>query len=147
MITTQIHRDGGISLSLLASQRGAYMEVSTEREYLIAMQRVMALMVADPAENTPEGEELARLVAAVDQFEGVRYPLSCCAFAARDCAERLINLFRNLGGLYDLAGAIAWCESPQPLLDGQKPVDMLISDNGAAEVDALVARLRDGVHV
>lgn len=121
--------------------------ITNEREYRAAAKRVFELMVDDPPANSPEGEELARLVAAVDQFEGGRYPISCCAFAAKDCATRLLTLFRDLVGIYDLEGAILWCESNQPLLDGQRPVDMLITDRGAAEVSAVVAKLRDGVHV
>lgn len=122
-------------------------EVNTEREYLIAVQRVFALMVDDPAANTPEGEELARLCAAIDRFEGGRYPITCCAFAAKDAVARIITLLQKLGDVYDLAGAIRWCESPQQLLDGQKPIDMVISEKGAAEVDVVVDRLRDGVHI
>lgn len=122
-------------------------KITNEREYFAAAKRVFELMVDDPAANSPEGEELARLAAAVDQFEGGRYPISCCAFSSRDCAARVLSLFRDLAGLYDLEGAIRWCESHQPLLDGQRPIDMLLSDAGAAEVRAVVARLRDGVHI
>lgn len=122
-------------------------KITTEQEYFTAAKRVFELMVDDPAANTPEGEELARLTAAIDEFEGGRYPITCCAFAAKDTAARFIALFRNLSAIYDLAGAIDWCESPQQLLAGQKPIDLLISEKGAAEVDAVVARLRDGVHV
>jgi antitoxin component HigA of HigAB toxin-antitoxin module len=122
-------------------------KVTNEREYFVAAKRVFELMVDDPAANTPEGEELARLAAAIDEFEGGRYPITCCAFAAKDAVARLAALLRNLGDMYDLAGAIDWCESPQQLLDGQRPIDMVISDVGAAEVDAAVTRLRDGVHV
>lgn len=122
-------------------------EVSSEREYHDAVRRIFDLMVDDPAANTPEGEELARLTAAVERFESERFPISCCAFASKDCAARLLALLRQLGAIYDLEGAAQWCETPQPLLDGQRPVDMLVSDKGAAEVAAVVARLRDGAHI
>lgn len=122
-------------------------KITTEREYFAASKRVFELMVDDPAANTPEGEELARLTAAIDEFEGGHDPLSCCVFSSEDTAARIIGLFRDLIGIYDLAGAIDWCETPQQLLDGRKPIEMLISKEGAAEVDAVVARLRDGVHV
>jgi hypothetical protein len=122
-------------------------KITNEREFLAAAKRVFDLMVDDPAANTPEGEELARLTVAIDQYEGGRYPITCCAFASKDTAARVIALFRNLRGVYDLMAAIEWCESPQQLLDGQRPIDMLISAKGAADVDAVVAQMRDGVHV
>lgn len=122
-------------------------KITNEREYFAAVKRVFDLMVDDPAANTPEGDELARLAAAVDEFEGGRYPITCCSFAAKDCAARMLTVLRDLVGLYDLHGAILWCESHQPMLDGQRPVDMLITERGADEVRAVVAKLRDGVHV
>jgi hypothetical protein len=122
-------------------------ELNSEAELLVAMKRVFDLMVDNPAANTPDGEELARLIAAIDKFEGGRYPVGCCASAAKDCAERMLEVLRHLVGLYELAGAIQWCDSRQPLLDGQRPIDMLITDQGAAQVRAAVAQLHDGVHV
>jgi hypothetical protein len=119
-------------------------DITNEREYRAAAKRVFELMVDDPSASTPEGEELARLAAAIDRYEGARYPISCCAFAAQDCAARVLTLFRDLVGLYDLDGAIRWCESHQAPLDGQRPIDMLITEDGAADVGALVAKLRDG---
>jgi hypothetical protein len=121
--------------------------VTSEREYHEAVKRVFELMVDDPPSNSREGEELARLAAAVERFEAERYPMGCCAFAARDCATRLLALMRKLGELYDIEAATRWCESAQPLLDGQRPVDMLTSEKGAAEVDAVIARLIDSGHV
>lgn len=122
-------------------------DVTCEREYHTAVQRVFELMVIDPAADTREGEELVRLVAAVERFERDRYPMSCCVFASRDCATRLLSVMRSLGAFYDVEHAVQWCETPQPLLDGQRPVDLLITEAGAAEVDAVVARLRDGAHI
>lgn len=121
--------------------------VSNDREYRAALERVFKLMVGDPAADTPEGEELVRLAVAVEKFEAERYPISCCAFAAIECAERLLALLRRLGQLYELERAIRWCESPQPLLEGQRPVNMVMTEKGGAEVDAVVARLLDGTHI
>jgi uncharacterized protein (DUF2384 family) len=104
-------------------------------------------MRIDPVLGTPEGIELNRLVTAVEQFERERYPISCCAFAAKMCAARALNLFRQLGDVYDIEGAVHWCESPQPLLDSQRPIDMLATDSGTAAVFEVVARLRDGVYL
>lgn len=120
--------------------------VRNEREYLVALKRVFELMVDDPPAGSSEGEELARLAAAVEHFESERYPISCCVFAARDCATRLLALMRKLTALYACEDAIRWCESPQPLLDGQRPVDMLATEKGAGEVDSLVNQLIDGTH-
>lgn len=120
------------------------MNICSEREYHSALRRVYELMEIDPAADSQEGAELAQLVAAVEQFEGSRFPMNCCAFAARDCAERLLNLLRKLGALFDLEHAVQWCESPQPSLDGQRPVDMLITDKGAVEVDQVLSRALAG---
>lgn len=121
--------------------------IRNERDYLTAMKRVFELMVDDPPPGSSEGEELARLAAAVEHFESERYPISCCFFAARDCATRLLALIRKLAALYSVEDAIRWCESAQPLLDGQRPVDMVASEKGAAEVDSVVAQLIDSAHV
>ena len=130
---------------------GGALLVTCEREYHTAVQRVFELMVIDPAAGTREGEELAELVAAVERFERARYPISCCVFAARDCTARLLSVMRALGAVYDVEHAVQWCETPQPLLDGQRPVDLLITEAGAAEVDAevdaVVARLHDGAYI
>lgn len=121
-------------------------ELGNEREYHQAVKRVFELMEDDPPPNSERGEELARLAAAVERFEAERFPMTCCAFASRDCAARVLALLRKLGGLYDLESAIRWCESPQPLLDGQRPIDMLSAEKSAAEVDSVVAGLIDGAH-
>jgi hypothetical protein len=122
-------------------------DVSSEREYHSALRRIYELMRADPAPSTPEGEELTLLVAAVERFEGKRYPMTCCAFASKDCATRLLNILRQLDALFDLNHAVRWFETRQPLLDGQRPVDMITTDAGAAEVEAVVARLLDASHI
>lgn len=116
-------------------------EVTTLGEYHLALRRVFDLMVSDPPADSAEGEELARLAAAVERFEAERFPVSCCVFAAQDCAERLLNLMRLLGVVCSVEQAVQWCETKNPLLDGQRPVDLLISDKGATEVDALAKRL------
>lgn len=122
-------------------------EITSEREYHSALHRIFELMAVDPAPSTREGEELERLVSAVDRFENERFPLSCCAVAATESAARLLKLVRSLGAFYDIEQAVRWCESSQPLLDGQRPVDMMFSEKGAAEVDAVLARMRDGAHI
>lgn len=132
--------------TIMEENEFADLRVASEVEYQSALRRIFELMRADPAANTDEGAELARLVGAVDRFEGKRYPITCCAFAAKDCAARMLTLMRALGAFYDLEHAVQWCESRQPALDGQRPVDLLLTEAGAAEVDAIVARLGDGNH-
>lgn len=122
-------------------------DVTNIREYHIAMRRVFELMELDPAEDTPEGEELTRIVESVERFERAHYPIACCVCAAGDCAARLLALIRKLDAFYDLEQAVQWCETEQPMLDGQRPVDMLMTEDGAADVNALVARLRDNVQL
>lgn len=120
------------------------MSICTEREYHSALKRIYDLMRVDPPTGSQEATELQQLVAAVDQFEGSRFPMTCCAFAARDCAERVLALLRKLGGMFDLEHAVQWCETPQPVLDGQRPVDMLITEKGAVEVDDALSRALAG---
>lgn len=116
-------------------------EVTTLGEYHLALRRVFDLMVSDPPADSAEGEELARLAAAVERFEAERFPVSCCVFAAQDCAERLLNLICEVGVVCSVEQAVEWFETKNPLLDGQRPVDLLLSDKGAAEVNALAKRL------
>jgi antitoxin component HigA of HigAB toxin-antitoxin module len=129
------------SIKLQDSPAQAPGEVTNERAYHAAVHRIFELMDADPAPNTCEDEELARLVAAVDHFESERFPLSCCALAARESSARVLKLIRTLGSLYDVEQAVQWCEAEQPLLDGRRPADVIISEKGAAEVEAVVATL------
>jgi len=41
---------------------------------------------------------------------------------------------------------LEWIEKPLPALDGQKPTDLLISDNGLEIVSSLLARSRAGAY-
>lgn len=120
--------------------------IRNERDYLAAVKRVFDLMVDDPPPGSSEGEELARLSAAIEHFEAERYPITCCFFAARDCAARVLALLSKLTALYSVDDAIRWFESPQPLLDGQRPIDMVASEKGAEEIGSVVTRLLDSSH-
>lgn len=57
--------------------------------------------------------------------------------------ERIVAL---LAPFYDQADAHVWLYSPQALLGGGVPVD-LIRKGRAADVLAVVYQLRDGVHI
>lgn len=52
-----------------------------------------------------------------------------------------------LDEFYSLKDAIAWCESPQPLLGGKRPLELLLTDEGSQQVAAVIARLQDGAFI
>lgn len=60
---------------------------------------------------------------------------------------RFASVLMALDEFYDLKEALLWCESPQPLLAGRRPIELLATDQGAIEVAAVIARLRDGAFV
>jgi uncharacterized protein (DUF2384 family) len=60
---------------------------------------------------------------------------------------RFAAILMALDDFYDLKEALLWCESPQPLLGGRRPINLLTTNQGAIEVAAVVARLRDGAFI
>jgi putative toxin-antitoxin system antitoxin component (TIGR02293 family) len=60
---------------------------------------------------------------------------------------RFAAILMALDDLYELKEALLWCESPQALLGGRRPINLLTTDQGALEVAAVVARLRDGAFI
>lgn len=61
--------------------------------------------------------------------------------------ERITNVLGQLKEFYELSDAISWVASKQPLLQDRRPADLLQTDEGAKEVEAVIARLRDGAFV
>ena len=59
--------------------------------------------------------------------------------------ERFSAILKALGEFYELHDAIAWCESPQVLLDGKASIELLTTDEGVSEVVSTIRRLQDGV--
>jgi len=55
-----------------------------------------------------------------------------------------LELLAALRDLYEPAEAERWLNEPQPLLSGRRPVDLLTSTQGRAEVWALVEGLVGG---
>ena len=49
-----------------------------------------------------------------------------------------------LRDLYQPAEALRWITSPQPLLDGKVPADMLVTIDERRKVEALIVRICDG---
>ncbi len=54
--------------------------------------------------------------------------------------QRAVDLFDD-----DLEAAKRWLSSPQPALEGLKPLDMARTDLGAREVERLIGQLEHGV--
>lgn len=61
-------------------------------------------------------------------------------------SEVVDQIIGRLADLYDASEALAWCQAPQPLLNGQSPIE-LIEGGKTSEVIELVDRLMDGVHL
>lgn len=119
----------------------------TEAEYQTALARICTLARTDPAGVSAAGRELDELVAQVEEFERARYPLSCCALSSKASVERALRLLASLTEFYDAQQSFVWFYAQQPLLDGQRPIDMIITEDGSAQLDAAVERLRASAHV
>ena len=60
---------------------------------------------------------------------------------------RFSSVLLALDEFYTFKEAIAWCESPQPLLGGKRPLELLLTDEGSQQVAAVIARLQDGAFI
>lgn len=60
---------------------------------------------------------------------------------------RVVRVAVRLIEFYDEPQIAQWFETPQPLLGNRVPIELLTTDAGAAEVDAMVAHLADGAYV
>ena len=49
--------------------------------------------------------------------------------------------------LYEPQEAIRWITSAQELLQARIPADLLLTREGAKEVDAMISRILDGAHI
>lgn len=60
---------------------------------------------------------------------------------------RFANLSIGLRDFFEPDEVEQWIESPQSLLSGRVPLDLLETDEGSAEVFAVLERLRDGAYI
>ena len=61
--------------------------------------------------------------------------------------ERYRKIMASLYDFYSMEDAEKFMVEPQKLLGGRRPVDLIQTEDGYAEVDSMLARLRDGAHV
>jgi hypothetical protein len=116
-------------------------------EHARALARAAELAVLDPGRDTPEGRELQELASEIEAYERALYPLDCCSIVAAATAQRLLSLLESLDEFYSLHGAVQWCELPQRTLGGKRPIDLITTEAGTAEILGVLARLRDGAYV
>ena len=69
---------------------------------------------------------------------------------SQDVSERLLRvsrLFERAVSLFngEQEAARQWLETPLPVLDGQRPLDMAQTEPGAREVEDLIGRIEHGV--
>lgn len=58
------------------------------------------------------------------------------------------ELFDKLGGLYDTdTDKMAWLQSPQPLLQGRTPLQLIETPEGYREVCAMLQAVLDGAYL
>jgi putative toxin-antitoxin system antitoxin component (TIGR02293 family) len=67
-----------------------------------------------------------------------------------DESERVARLVRVIDAATDLfegdrVSALDWITRPAPALDGSRPLELLMSEAGAVEVNRLIGRLQHGV--
>jgi hypothetical protein len=60
---------------------------------------------------------------------------------------RLLELTREMREFYDGVQLVLWWHTPQQLLQGRKPIDMLRDTGKYVELRAMVAGLRDGAFI
>lgn len=60
---------------------------------------------------------------------------------------RFAATITQLDEFYTAKDAVAWCESPQALLGGKRPLELLMTKGGTEQVAAVIARLRDGAFI
>lgn len=65
--------------------------------------------------------------------------------APEEMVKRLEPIMDALGAFYEPAGAVVWLTSPQTLLEGRVPLD-LIREGDEPDVMDLVCMMRDGVY-
>lgn len=61
--------------------------------------------------------------------------------------ERVGQTLLAIGFLYEPAESIRWLNSPQPMLNNNRPAELLQTDEGTARINQLIAQLRDGAFV
>lgn len=115
-------------------------------EHTAALERLHFLMRLDPSPESRDGKELLALSAEVEAYERAVYPLNASSFESRKVAGRVLQVISELGLIYELQDAVRWFGLPQPLLGGKCPVDLIVTDTGAAEVFQLIAQIRDGAY-
>lgn len=57
------------------------------------------------------------------------------------------GVIEALSDLYPPRDALRWLVSPQPMLNGQVPADLLLTEAGSKLVVGAVSELQDSVHV
>lgn len=68
--------------------------------------------------------------------------------AVEKIVQRPAGMAAQLSELYDNpSDVVQWFLSPQLMLEGQRPVDLMQSDNGWMQVHAEIQRLRDSSYV
>lgn len=65
---------------------------------------------------------------------------------ARQYAERVYRTLVALEPLYEVPDAIQWLISPQPSLSQSRPVSLLRTAGGTAQVEAKIALVLDGAY-
>lgn len=62
-------------------------------------------------------------------------------------AFRILQTLTALEEFYEPLEAMRWLRLEQALLGGRKPAELLKTEDGTIEVNAVIARLRDGAYI
>jgi HTH-type transcriptional regulator/antitoxin HigA len=78
--------------------------IKNEQEYEVALERVYNLMQLDPADDSPESDELELLALLVEHYEDINYPiavptpLEAITFRLEQLGKEKSELSKILGG-------------------------------------------------
>ena len=61
--------------------------------------------------------------------------------------SRIRLIIMELHDFYEPREALQWIMEPQSFFNGEKPADLILTDDGTSKVRSVIARLKDGAYV
>lgn len=108
--------------------------IHNRHEYAAAMNRIRALVDANPAQGTPESDEIALLALVIEQYENERFPEKEVSF---DAVEFILYVMEERGlSRKDMEAYIGASGRVSEVLSRRRPLTL-----------AMIRRLHDGLGI